>query len=193
MNRTYLINYLIRKYSFSNYLEIGVNKGTNFSQIICENKTGVDPDFLSLATHKLTSDEFFFKNTTFFDLIFIDGLHHKDQVEKDIYNSLKFIKQGFIILHDCNPTTEAMQIVPRMQQGWTGDVWKAFAKFKYEWDYNSYVLNIDHGCGIIEVDNPRTKQREYSKNLTYVDLEKDRSLIGLISLENWHLIFPYHL
>ena len=42
-----------------------------------------------------------------FDVIFIDGLHLADQVEKDIDNALKFIKEdGFIILHDVNPPTE---------------------------------------------------------------------------------------
>ena len=45
-----------------------------------------------------------------FDLIFIDGLHLANQVQKDIENSLKFIKdEGFIVLHDCNPPSEYHQ------------------------------------------------------------------------------------
>ena len=194
MNRTCLINYLIRKFDYSKYLEIGVNKGDNFTQIQCGYKIGVDPDPYSVATHKIKSDEFFLINEDYFDLIFIDGLHHSEQVEKDVFNSLKFIKNGFIILHDCNPTTEEMQIVPRMQQGWTGDVWKFFAKFKYEWDYKCYVLDIDHGCGIIEIDGiSRVKQRVDQRLLTDSDLENNRDLIGLKPFDKWHLQFPCHL
>ena len=36
----------------------------------------------------------------FFDLIFIDGLHHYEQVKKDINNSLKFLKKGGVCIID---------------------------------------------------------------------------------------------
>ena len=38
-----------------------------------------------------------------FDIIFVDGLHEKQQVKKDILNSIKFLKDGgTIICHDVN-------------------------------------------------------------------------------------------
>jgi hypothetical protein len=48
-----------------------------------------------------TSDNFFTKNVVEFDLIYIDGNHIYDYVKKDIFNSLKFLKQdGIIVLDD---------------------------------------------------------------------------------------------
>ena len=48
-----------------------------------------------------TSDEFFLKNENIFDLIYIDGNHLFEFVKRDIFNSLKFIKEdGLIVLDD---------------------------------------------------------------------------------------------
>lgn len=42
-----------------------------------------------------------------FDLVFIDGLHHSDQVLKDINNSLSFLEpNGVIMCHDILPSSE---------------------------------------------------------------------------------------
>lgn len=43
VDRISLINYLINKYNFSTYLEIGVQKGKSFFPIKCKKKIGVDP------------------------------------------------------------------------------------------------------------------------------------------------------
>ena len=92
-----LIQYIIHKYSFENYLEIGCDKDQSFSKIKVKNKVGVDP--ISGGTIRDTSDNFFKTNNDKFDLIFIDGLHHYSQVIKDIYNSLKILnKNGFILV-----------------------------------------------------------------------------------------------
>ena len=62
----------------------------------------------------MTSDEFFEQNKEKFDIVFIDGLHHSEQVYKDILNSLNILNEdGTIICHDMNPTEEFRQIVPR--------------------------------------------------------------------------------
>ena len=34
-----LINFLIEKFDLKNYLEIGVDNGSNYNKIICESKT----------------------------------------------------------------------------------------------------------------------------------------------------------
>jgi len=104
MKRTALINYLIRKTRAKSYLEIGVWNGANFQEISCPCKIGVDPDPDSPATLNITSDDFFAGNKGKFDLIFIDGLHHADQVERDIINSLAVLNEGgTIVCHDMNP------------------------------------------------------------------------------------------
>lgn len=159
-----IINRLIRDNGYKTYLEIGVyHKPGNFDKIKCLNKTGVDPDPKVGATFKLTSDKFFAQNKKKFDIIFIDGLHHEEQVLRDVENSLQALApNGTIVLHDCNPTTEAMQLVPRMQGEWTGDVWKAWVKLRSRADLSMFVFDIDYGVGVITkgeqtslvVDNP---------------------------------------
>jgi len=116
MKRFNIINILGKYIKAKSYLEIGVANGTNFSKVNIENKLGVDPDPTSKATIIDTSDSFFAKNDKYFDIIFIDGLHHKEQLEKDINNSLKFLNNnGYIICHDVLPLNKNMQEVPRTQ------------------------------------------------------------------------------
>lgn len=152
MNRTSIINSLIQKTAASRYLEIGVRDGENFDQIACAYKVGVDPDPNSSATLHITSDEFFKSNKEKFDVIFIDGLHHADQVEKDIENSLSVLTdKGYIVCHDMNPLEERCQTIPYNGQGrWNGDCWKAFVKFRQSRsDLSMAVVETDEGCGII--------------------------------------------
>jgi predicted O-methyltransferase YrrM len=108
IKRTDVINYLISKYGYKKYLEIGVRKASdNFNKIKCETRVGVDPKPRGVCTHKMTSDDFFLQNKKMFDIVFIDGLHIEEQVEKDIKNSLAILAaNGTIVVHDCNPPTE---------------------------------------------------------------------------------------
>lgn len=153
MNRIEIINGLIAKNNYKSYLEIGVQAGHCFAAIECDNKTGVDPDTGSAATEHITSDEFFKGSKKKFDIIFIDGLHHSDQVKKDIENSLKALsKGGTIVMHDCLPTSKRMQEIPlREQDEWTGDTWRAFLDYRINRsDLEMCVVNCDWGCGIIK-------------------------------------------
>ena len=93
-NRTDLINFIVNKINVTKYLEIGIEDGLNFKQIICEYKIGIDPNIHSKATHFMTSNDFFVSNKEKFDVIFIDGLHHCDQVYLDIKNSLNILNDG---------------------------------------------------------------------------------------------------
>lgn len=151
MNRTDIINSLITKINGKKYLEIGVADGKNFTQIDCELKIGVDPDTNSKATIFQTSDTFFASNTTIFDIIFIDGLHHSSQVYQDIKNSLSFLSEnGYIICHDMLPPDEEYQLIPPVQNLWTGDCWKAWVKLRQSEQFlTMYTVDTDFGCGII--------------------------------------------
>jgi hypothetical protein len=105
----------------------------------------------------MTSDSFFElikgHDDIKYDIIFIDGLHHADQVEKDIKNALNHIvKDGFILLHDCNPVSYEAQLVPRQTVAWNGDVWKAFVDFKAHYPMmECSVVDTDFGVGVIKV------------------------------------------
>ncbi len=148
--RTEIINHFINKYHYKTYLEIGVDEGYNFERINCPHKVGVDPELKSKATIFSISDDFFKQNKEKFDIIFLDGLHHNEQLRKDIQNSLNCLNEnGTIILHDMTPYDEKMQKVPREQVEWTGDCWKAFVHFRRWDDLEMYVVDVDHGVGII--------------------------------------------
>lgn len=146
-----ILNYLIRKFGFKRYLEIGIEGGSCFESIVVENKHGVDPDETSVAPIKMTSDDFFRENKYKFDLIFIDGLHEAPQVFKDIINALETLNEGGMILcHDMLPTTKEAQIVPRQQDVWNGDCWKAFAQLRAtRSDLAMATINTDYGLGFI--------------------------------------------
>lgn len=152
LNRTEIINLLVKKIKAESYLEIGVASGANFDQIECLKKTGVDPNPDSPATFNQLSDDFFLSNDDIYDLIFIDGLHHSEQVEKDISNALKFLSEdGIIVCHDMNPKEEMHQAVPRVSSFWNGDCWKAWVLIRSQRaDLEMFVVDVDSGCGIIK-------------------------------------------
>jgi len=151
MNRTDIINRLIIDNGYKDYLEIGVQKGENFQAVICENKTGVDPDPESVATIHSTSNQFFQQNKDFFDIIFIDGLHEFTQVTRDISNSLLQLSEGgSVVVHDCLPTSEAMQAVPRIQAEWTGDVWRSMVYWNRDDFLKIKIFDTDFGVGVIQ-------------------------------------------
>ena len=182
--RTTNINYLIKTFNREcNYLEIGVrNPSDNFDKVLSTNKFSVDPgvEFIdNPVDFKMTSDVFFdkLKNNQIlssdikFDVIFIDGLHLANQVDRDIFNSLEFLSDdGFIVLHDCNPPSEwhsrecyNFDLTPA-RQFWNGTTWKAFVNYRKRNDLFSCCIDSDWGIGIInkkikfgtpnEVENP---------------------------------------
>lgn len=156
-----IINHLIEKYKLVNYLEIGVFKGENIREIKALHKDGVDPGVEGYTppevNYPVTSDEFFDlikgHEDIKYDIIFIDGLHHANQVEKDIKNALNHVVEGgFILLHDCNPVSYEAQLVPRQTVAWNGDVWKAFVDFKAHYPkMKCCVVDTDFGVGVIKV------------------------------------------
>lgn len=171
--RTELLNYLAAKYGLKRYLEIGVqNKDSNFNRIICESKTGVDPDPEAKAHLVMTSDAFFDHYTKgepdlnadalrlTFDLVFIDGLHHAEQVKKDVDNALNCLNPGgFIVLHDCLPVEEKHAKVPRESKVWNGDTYRFIFDMVYNYRPLKFcIVDIDHGCGVIQ--GPGAKQSE---------------------------------
>ena len=143
-----LIKYLIDKYKYSEYLEIGCHEDLLFSKVQIKNKLGVDP--VSGGNIRKTSDEFFKYNHKKFDIIFIDGLHVYDQVKKDILNSVNCLNSnGIILVHDCMPDSLDKQAVPRYKILWNGDVWKAIVDLRQNENLEIFTCEMDNGIGII--------------------------------------------
>ncbi len=177
MRRRDVINTLIKANGYKSYLEIGLyNPAHNFDYIKCDKKESVDPEVTKYCkpTYAMTSDDFFTQNKKKYDIIFIDGLHHHKQVFKDVTNSLKVLNEGgTIVMHDCIPTSEAMQTVPRIQGEWTGDTWKAAVKIAAMGGVKAIFVNTDYGVGVV-VKDASVKKRKAVVNPTYSKFEKNK-------------------
>ena len=208
MQKYEIINKLIKHFKYKSYLEIGLdNPNNNFTKVNCELKESVDPYFKEdhrngwdcmlsedikkeidkYLTYKMTSDEFFANNTKKYDIILIDGLHTKEQVGKDIINSLKCLnKNGKIIVHDCLPPNEERQIVPRRQRTWNGDVWRTIPELKKQ-NIRYYTVDTDEGCAIIDF-KPSSKKLKYveSWDNTWEDFKKHKNeLMNVIKVKDF--------
>jgi hypothetical protein len=190
MKRTDIINILIQKYEYKSYLEVGTqDPSSNFDFINAEDKVSIDPFPRGEVTFVGTSDEYFesISDDIKYDIIFIDGLHHNDQVLKDIQNSLNHLSEnGTIVCHDCLPSTEKMQERDDHGGEWTGDVWKAIAELRVETiDLDIKVVDTDYGCGIIRrgTNVPYETQQDY---LTYshYSLNKNK-MLNVITTEQF--------
>lgn len=207
--RTHIINYLVSLIDAQYYLEIGVrDPNKNFNRIHCNTKFSVDPGIEfedNPVDFKMTSDVFFkklkgnhleIKSNIKFDVIFIDGLHISNQVERDIINSLEFLTEdGVLILHDCNPPSEFHQ---REQYSfvnspagpfWNGTTWKAFYKARHSSDLFSICFDCDWGVGIIS-----KKQYPFFKNIKGKVQNEFYEFSVLNEFRDEHLnLFPFEL
>jgi methyltransferase family protein len=206
-SRTVIINYLLSLLSReTTYLEIGVrNPEHNFNHINATQKYSVNPGVEFEANpvdFNVTSDDFFkqlkenklLSPEIMFDVIFIDGLHLAEQVDRDIKNAMEYIKDdGFIVLHDCNPPTEwhartdFNYIHTPAYRSWNGTTWKAFLKWRFNPNVNSCCINSDWGVGILsknqKIGAPITQENEFYE---YSELENNRvKLLNLISFEDF--------
>lgn len=194
-SRTEVINFLL---SFlkreTTYLEIGVrNPDHNFNHIQAATKYSVDPGLEfedNPVDFQMTSDVFFEKlkanqvlsSDIKFDVVFIDGLHFAEQVDRDIQNALSFIKEdGFIVLHDCNPPTEwhareTFGYFKTPAQGyWNGTTWKAFFKWRFNPDVYSCCVDTNWGVGILSKTHPIGKSIQATNPFyEYYLLEENR-------------------
>ncbi len=148
IDRIQIIQHFIDKYHYTEYLELGIFFGVTFQLIKCENKDSVDTEQWKecpfKVKYKMSIDKFFEKECKKqYDIIFIDACHEEEQVDKDLNNSLKWLKEnGTIILHDCN--------APAPEGSGERTVWRSISKFNCtENGYTCHVVDVDHGVGII--------------------------------------------
>jgi len=224
MQRYDIIQHLIDYHGYKSYLEIGICNTTftynTWKRVKCMHKVGVDPaityfkpeplfsDEQTIDIWKKTSDEFFpeLKSETQFDLIFIDGLHIADQVERDIQNSLRHLSPGgTIVLHDCNPPTLAHAgEEPEIFKGegdnrhfvWCGTVWKAVSKLCGWSGLDFETVDTDWGVGILqlraEIDYEVIMEYIINKpSLSWELFDKDRAqLLTLITVDEFKARYP---
>lgn len=196
-SRTEVINYLLEVLDReTHYLEIGVrDPKDNYDSVISKHKLSVDPGIEYEANpvdFKVTSDVFFkqldkgeiLDPSIRFDLIFIDGLHLAEQVDRDIKNSFRYLKEdGFIVLHDCNPPTEWHARVnynylnTPAANHWNGTTWKAFLKWRCTKNVFSCCIDSDWGIGVLSTHyNIGESSAPTNPFYEFDELDKNRKL-----------------
>lgn len=148
--RTDVIQFLIDKFGYEKYLEVGVQYKQNWNDIKCKHKVGVEPNNLNDPDiYHGTSNEFFKANTDKFDIIFIDGDHNYNQVIIDIRESLNILNDGgCIVCHDSYPLTIEMT-----HEYSNGTVYKAICDIRSESGFDICTFQEDHGVCVIRKGN----------------------------------------
>ena len=198
MNRYDIINDLIVKYNFKKYLEIGVRDPDEcFNLINCEIKHSVDPGYEvelphfnmeNKVTYQYTSDTFFkllenegldISTTYKWDIVFIDGLHISNQVERDIMNSLNHLSEnGIVVLHDCNPP----------------ELWFAREDFivdgeAHAWNLFVCTVDTDFGIGIVKKGQQKCCSFDNSFYEYRIFEQNKQDHLNLVSIEEYREIF----
>lgn len=167
-----IINSVIMAINAESYLEIGTQYGDTFTRILPIPKIGVDPDLTTFKErrsaqfsaykkadilYEMTSDKFFESyNSEGFDVVFIDGLHKCEQVQKDLVNALEILNDGgVIVLHDTMPSdaryaTPGPTLISKSGNSlWCGDTWRIFSYLDTREDLNYWTVDEDYGCTVV--------------------------------------------
>ena len=204
MKRYEMINRVIESKGYTHYLEIGVRDGECFREICCNNKTGVDPNPTSShTTHKMTSDDFFsdLDENAMFDVIFIDGLHLDHQVNKDIENSLKHLKEGgTILLHDCNPPTkyhaaESPVYSAPANGDWNGTVYLSLINLRlYRNNLRLRTVDSDWGVGLLTKETSETLNAFPNDAMSWEFFYENRQeILDLVTVDEFINLYPVNL
>ena len=201
MHRWDIINHIVEKNNYNNYLEIGVRwPNDTFNKINISHKDAVDPEPKGHEiNYPVSSDEFFElikdHDDIKYDIIFIDGLHLYEQVKKDIENSLKHLSpKGTIIMHDCSPPTvhHAREMYEDYStpagSAWNGTVWEAYVENRCaNPNITMSVVNTDYGMGVIQFGKQDIWKKDDLKTCQkYSYLEKNRKeLLNLLEIEEF--------
>jgi len=193
MTRTDIINHLIEVKGYKKYLEIGVQyPESNFLKVNAEYKVGVEPypvgDWQEKGIIAKTSDNFFelIQSDETFDIVFIDGLHTREQCLIDIHNSLNHLSEGgCILVHDCLPTEEYQTTIEDNGREWTGDVYKSIVDIKREDGLQVWTIDTDWGVGFIR-KNPNCMGETTDREINFELYTQFRNqLLNVKSVEEW--------
>lgn len=197
VDRIAIVNHLITLYGMTRYLEIGLrDRADMHDRILAPYRRSVDPDPAALADFVMTSDTFFAQDREAFDIVFIDGDHAGNQVERDIANALNVLAPGgMVLLHDINPPTafharEVYEVDGEFPE-WHGTSWLGYAAHRRRNpDLEMLVVNTDWGVGVVR---PGRQVLYDGPAESYGDLAANRrSLLNLISVEDFLTLHPVH-
>ena len=153
-------------------------------------KTILNPANLNNQYFQKTADDFFAQDADRvigdrkLEISLIDGMHEYAYALRDAENVLKYLSaNGVIVMHDCNPRTRAANVsfaeweARNFEGTWNGDVWKTIMHLRTRPDLNVFVLDCDHGLGVITRSQPESVLNFTPQQIaafTYEDFNKNR-------------------
>jgi len=156
--------------------------------------------------HK-TSDAFFAEDAAKIfaeknvEISLIDGMHEYVFALRDVENTLKYLSEnGVIVMHDCNAETKEANCsftewkARNFAGTWNGDVWRTILHLRcLRNDLNVFVLDCDHGLGIITKGRPENMlpyAQEQIQKFSYEDFDANRNeWLNLKSAEYFYDFF----
>lgn len=119
-----------------------------------------------------------------FDIVFIDGLHVRDQVFKDITNAMKHLNEnGVIVVHDCSPHYEHEAQEVYSGGNWNGNVYLGYLDAIQTYNLEHFTVETDWGCGVLFPKNVNFNVERHRLDLSWDEFEKNRrELLNLISI-----------
>ncbi len=209
-----IVNYLGKKYNYSNFLEISstitghaydkIDKNIftakeilfylpdstyDYGQTSIRSDLKINPINYEEGLNKLKDRKF--------DIVFVDPCHTFEQSQKDIQNALNLVSDnGIVVVHDCCPK-DFYSIGPYKPGEWSGQTYEAFIDFNINNPYiETCVVDTDYGCGIIFKNKIRKIPYQLPPNLKFEDstqwayfITHLKELINLISVEEFKQIF----
>jgi hypothetical protein len=157
INKSDIINQLIRQFNLTSYLECNNTSEFFFDEIICQNKfithipkadcakgTQSYLKFTSLAA--LSAQHLISK----FDLIFFDPTHIHAGID-DALQKLPLLlnPDGFLVVNNCNPRSQKITSQEEISDVWLNETYKAFSLFHQYNTQSSFTINEDGGIGVI--------------------------------------------
>lgn len=187
-----IVNHLIKKYNFNNYLEISTpTTGACYDKIIQNNGCEITKELLfyyidsNLNNSSLRDDLQNFNCINFdigvsqlkqkkYDLIFVDPFHTFEQSKIDIETAYNLLSDdGIIVVHDCYPKSIDLVSDYYHKGSWCGVTYKAFIDFNMNHNMvQTYVVDCDYGCGIIFKNKKRDIPYKIPDNMSLNDVSE---------------------
>ena len=179
MQKYEIVNALVARYGYLNYLEICTPiTGHRFSRIdrrslqCCHRLMyRCTPDFQDglEVTYRNESEHIgrMPDAATPYDIIFVDPFHTFECSIRDLHLAFETVRPGgTIVVHDCCPAKKEMCQPTFQPGGWCGVTYRAYIEFVLcQQDLAYYTVDTDYGCGVIKKGNAHQADPETRRKL----------------------------
>jgi glycosyl transferase family 25 len=126
--------------------------------------------YKKITKYKMTSDEYFETNEIKFDIIYLDGCHQPDYIERDLNNSFKFIKEDGVIWIN---SYKKLKYIRDMTNNYIHVIYKGLNQLGIK-HYDINNIDILNNHYYINLDHREDRNKDIIKLLTYIGIEEPR-------------------